>query len=304
MNKLLLFIIMITCCNAYGRVNIENPADGSVQNGITTIHGWSNASQQLRVLIDGQFVTNLRADTIRADVNPEVETGFSMAFNYALLTDGDHAITVVDALTGDSDTVLFSTVSLSDGFINPTDISPREFSGIHLNVKGREVSMAVKWDTATQSYRLVSVNVLSDPPAISFGKESLDIVNRIRTEGVTCHDVFYPPVPPLKWNDGLALAAEKQSIYLDETNLIGHTGRGGSNPGQRMAAENIGGNLGGWRENAHQIDAPAEVIIQGYIDDVGIDPPGHCINIMSGDVTDFGSAKTGKFSVQDFARIR
>jgi len=121
----------------------------------------------------------------------------------------------------------------------------------------------------------------------------LQLVNEQRQQGCNCGSVYYPPVPPLTWNNLLEDAALAHATDMYENNYFSHTGRDGSNAGDRI---NRTGYF--WR-------AYGENIAKGYkteqaVMDAWILSEGHCKNIMSPNFRELGAAKVNNYWVQEF----
>jgi uncharacterized protein YkwD len=115
------------------------------------------------------------------------------------------------------------------------------------------------------------------------GKVLLDAVNQARAEGRTCGDQYFPPAPPLSWNPQLGTTALDHSTDMASQRYFAHTGKDGSNVGDRSRRAGyqwarVGENL------AFGVYTPQEAVA-GWLRS-----PGHCANIMNRDYTEFGAA--------------
>ena len=153
-------------------------------------------------------------------------------------------------------------------------------------------------------------------PAISeeLKTEYLDAVNEARSEGRYCGDKWFDAAPPLKWDDRLYHAAYEHANDMAETGHYEHEGSGtesdwtanvlglgrGSTPNER-------GKVNGMKWGAGEnIDCQQETY-QGAVED-WLWSPGHCANIMNGDIKTFAAAgkkaksdNYGIFWVQTFS---
>src|SRR2546423_9277507 len=62
----------------------------------------------------------------------------------------------------------------------------------------------------------------------------LQLVNEARKKGCTCSNTYYPPVPPLTWNDQLETAAKEHSNDMFKNKYFSHIGADGSDVGSRI----------------------------------------------------------------------
>lgn len=74
---------------------LENPVAGSTESGISIVSGWHCTAKEITVFVDGaplgrSGVGSLRGDT--AGICGHANTGFSLLFNYNMLTPGVHTI--------------------------------------------------------------------------------------------------------------------------------------------------------------------------------------------------------------------
>ncbi|MRW94480.1 CAP domain-containing protein [Duganella sp. FT80W] len=115
------------------------------------------------------------------------------------------------------------------------------------------------------------------------GMALLDAVNQARAEGHTCGAQYFPPAQPLSWNAQLGEAALEHSNDMAAQQYFDHTGKDGSNVGERSRKAGyqwarVGENL------AYGVYTPQEAVA-GWLNS-----PGHCANIMNKDFTEFGAA--------------
>lgn len=123
----------------------------------------------------------------------------------------------------------------------------------------------------------------------------LVLVNEIRSEGCNCGDDYFPPADDLVWNDTLELAAQNHSDDMNEHDNLSHTGSDGSDPGDRL--HTVGYEWSTYGENVAVGFSSGEDVIEGWLDS-----PGHCRNIMNGNVTQMGVATSGSYWTQVFAK--
>jgi uncharacterized protein YkwD len=131
-------------------------------------------------------------------------------------------------------------------------------------------------------------------------QRAYDLTNAARKKGRYCGSNWYPAAQELAWNDQLADAARRHANDMLVRNYFSHTSMDGRSFTDRIknagyknycyAAENIAGNS----------NADATV-------DSWLKSPGHCSNIMSGNVRDLGvgyasGGPYGGYWVQNFAK--
>lgn len=133
-------------------------------------------------------------------------------------------------------------------------------------------------------------------------RDVLGLVNSARTTGTRCGGVPYPAVPRLRVETRLTRAATKYARAMATHDFFAHDSPGGSDPGERMAAE--GYRWSSWGENIAAGYREADAVVQGWLES-----PGHCRNLMSAGFTEIGlgyaedpDSTYGRYWVQDFAR--
>ena len=137
--------------------------------------------------------------------------------------------------------------------------------------------------------------------------DMLDAVNEVRSEGYSCASGNFPATYPLTWDCKIALAADRHSSDMANNNFFEHTGSDGSSAGDRISQAEY--SWQSWAENiaAGQRDIPT--VVQAWL----TSETGHCKNIMSSSLTEFGSslvtappgsARFTRYWTQNFARPR
>jgi uncharacterized protein YkwD len=108
------------------------------------------------------------------------------------------------------------------------------------------------------------------------------LVNEARGEARTCGSKSFEAVPPLRWNDRLAAAAQVHSADMVALNYFDHVSPGGSRPEDRVSAQGyVFSSLG---ENiAAGQPTPAAAMA------TWLESPDHCSSIMSPTFVDFGA---------------
>ena len=116
------------------------------------------------------------------------------------------------------------------------------------------------------------------------GQRVLDLVNQARATPRYCGHRVFNTVRPVRWNDSLAEASRLHSEDMARYNYFSHSGRDGSDPGQRV--ERAGYRYRSTGENiAAGGQMKAEDAVAGWIRS-----PGHCANLMSPVFTEMGAA--------------
>ena len=121
----------------------------------------------------------------------------------------------------------------------------------------------------------------------------LQLVNRVRQSGCTCVGKYYPPVPPVQWNEQLEKAAQAHSQDMSAKKYFSHTAPDGSNGGVRI--ERAGYHWMAYGENIASGYKSEQEVIQGWLSS-----PGHCRNIMNKNYREMGVARAGNYWTQTF----
>jgi uncharacterized protein YkwD len=116
------------------------------------------------------------------------------------------------------------------------------------------------------------------------GLESvLALINEKRTQIQTCGSDIMPAVAEVTWNDTLTLAAQTHSESMANYNYFSHVGIDDSTVGTRVTAQGYT-----WSYVAENI-AAGQTSAQDVVD-TWMESEGHCLNIMSENVTEMGLA--------------
>ncbi len=91
--------------DAVFRLSLEEPIDGQTHTGVSNLRGWAVASSgvtKIEILVDGAYVFDAPYGGSRPDVGgafPDIDrsssSGYSLAYNYSVLTAGEHTITAI-----------------------------------------------------------------------------------------------------------------------------------------------------------------------------------------------------------------
>lgn len=136
------------------------------------------------------------------------------------------------------------------------------------------------------------------PAGNRFQDEFLYRINKVRAVGCDCGNKFYPPAPPLIWNNDLEDAARQHALDMDQHNYFSHTSKDGRNIEDRIV-------MAGYQFKGFRSFAVGENIAYGQqsiaeVMDGWFKSPGHCQNLMNADFKEIGVAHTGLYWVQDF----
>ena len=116
------------------------------------------------------------------------------------------------------------------------------------------------------------------------GQRMLDLVNQARGASRYCGNRMFRAARPVRWNDLLAEASRLHAEDMARHNYFSHSGRDGSDPGQRV--ERVGYRFRSTGENiAAGGHMRPEDAVAGWIKS-----PGHCANLMNPAYTEMGVA--------------
>lgn len=126
-------------------------------------------------------------------------------------------------------------------------------------------------------------------------EQLLKLVNGVRATGCDCGGEWQESVDSLTWDSILAVVAYKHSDDMKVNDYFSHTSLDGKSPGDRITA----GGYEWWAygENIAKGYQTAQSVMNGWLNS-----PGHCKNIMNGNVTEMGVGKSGTLWTQVFAR--
>lgn len=139
-----------------------------------------------------------------------------------------------------------------------------------------------------------TMSFLPLPPAIpgpetgipgidSIRTEFLDAVNQARSVERICGTTPSPAVPPIAWNDNLAMAAYLHSEDMALNGFLDHTGSDGSSPGDRITRQGYVWWVYG--ENIAVDYRTVSDVMGGWLGSEG-----HCRNIMNPAFREIGAA--------------
>src|SRR5438045_3099308 len=120
----------------------------------------------------------------------------------------------------------------------------------------------------------ITVKAADPSPKAGLNKNLiLQLINDARKRGCQCGDTYYPPVPPLSWNDLLEKAALSHSSEMVKKKYFSHVSAGGNNAGDRITS--AGYNWKTYGENIGMGYNNEKEMVEGWLKS-----PGHCKNIM------------------------
>ncbi len=124
-------------------------------------------------------------------------------------------------------------------------------------------------------------------------QELVNLVNTYRAEGCKCGNQQMPAVSTITWNTVLAKAAYLHSKDMNDKNYFSHTGKDGSNAGQRITRQQY--NWKTYGENIAKGYPNEKAVIDGWIDSEG-----HCKNIMNPNFKEMGIGRENDYWTQVF----
>ena len=162
------------------RVLLEEPIGGDTYSGVGNLRGWSVATvgvERIEVWINDQFAFNAPYGGLRNDVGnafPDIEggaeSGFSLAWNYSNMEQGEHKITVrsydMNGQFAESSSTFFVT-RFHKPFLGPEDVI--DLSGAQCTVSDNQISLSdaimdgsvydvlLQWRTAAQDFQIIEI---------------------------------------------------------------------------------------------------------------------------------------------------
>lgn len=131
-----------------------------------------------------------------------------------------------------------------------------------------------------------------------FREKFLERVNEARQKGCNCGKTYFPPAPPLTWNDQLEDAAMGHAEDMFSQNYFSHTSKDGRTMAQRIG--NAGYGYKGYKsytvgENIASGQMSIDEVMNGWLHSEG-----HCRNLMNPAFKEIGIAEFNHYWVQDF----
>jgi len=133
-------------------------------------------------------------------------------------------------------------------------------------------------------------NQLANPQSVLCAAEPavvqqalLQLVNESRKESRMCGADKFKPVPAITLHSTLQSIAKDHSLDMATNNFFSHTGSDGLTVLERAAASGYN-----WQHISENIAAGH--VTTGEVHAGWLASPGHCVNIMAAEVTEFGAA--------------
>lgn len=122
----------------------------------------------------------------------------------------------------------------------------------------------------------------------------LELINEVRSKGCMCGDTYMPPVGPVTWSEQLEKAAWLHSKEMNDSVYVSHTGKNGSNGGDRI--RRMGYRWKAYEENIAFGILTEQTLIKGWTGSVV-----HCKGLMNATVKETGIARYNNFWTQELA---
>ncbi len=163
------------------RLSLEEPIDGQTHTGVSNLRGWAVASSgitKIEILVDGAYVYDAPYGGSRPDVGgafPDISrssnSGYSLAYNYSVLSAGEHTITAIahselGATKRKTNTFTVVKFPSSDFISDPNAV---DLDTASCSVKDDEIlvidsiiddsiyDLTLKWRTAEQGFEIIEV---------------------------------------------------------------------------------------------------------------------------------------------------
>ena len=131
-----------------------------------------------------------------------------------------------------------------------------------------------------------------------FKQEFLYYINVTRQKGCNCGTKWYPPAPPLVWNNNLQKSAYGHAKDMDNKHYFSHDSKDGRNMEDRIVA--AGYIFNGYKSfNIGENIAEGQQSIAQVMDD-WYKSEGHCQNLMNPKFKEVGVSQYNDYWVQDF----
>lgn len=169
-------------------VRLEEPTTLKTYANVSNLRGWAIASSgidRVEIHVDGEYAFDIPYGGIRADVQSAFPgfpdsgaSGFSMAYNYKSLSPALHTMVAraYDNLGNFKDSVsVFNSRRFESPFIsdpNQIDLTFLSEVGLYdpntlilegVRAEGKDWRIALRWDTATQSFEIRDLEPQPDP---------------------------------------------------------------------------------------------------------------------------------------------
>lgn len=158
------------------RLAVEEPNASQIKSGISNIRGWAIGLKEIRLVevsIDNGSYQPIPYGSVRSDVSSAFSqypmsgnSGYSMIFNWASLSAGQHEIRVRAHDVDDNVTTVtrnFTVARFNDNFINNTSINgnssisnQKTVTLNNVNADNQNYTVKLEWDNAAQKFNIVS----------------------------------------------------------------------------------------------------------------------------------------------------
>jgi hypothetical protein len=157
-NKLMVLgAASLACTGAMGQASLENPLPAGTESGIGIISGYHCTSRNITFRVDGYDLGKAGAGTERGDTKAlcgRSDTGFSLLFNFNLLTPGSHNLSMyADGQLVESRN-FFTTRSAGSEFV-----AGKTRSLLMQDFPQKGQSTRLDWVTAKQSFVITDSGV-------------------------------------------------------------------------------------------------------------------------------------------------
>lgn len=131
------------------------------------------------------------------------------------------------------------------------------------------------WASGTHGHGQIDCQTEASWPHdwIRFENEVLELVNNIRSKGVTCGGHWKSPMPPLKFNSKLTRSSRCHAVDMVKRNYFDHVAPDGQTMGHRI--KNAGYSFRSVAENVARGQRSPHEVLNSWLQSTG-----HCLNIM------------------------
>lgn len=158
------------------RLAVEEPNASQIKSGISNIRGWAVGLKEIRLVelsIDNGGFQPIPYGSVRPDVSSAYSqypmsgnSGYSMIFNWASLSAGQHQIRVRAHDVDDNVTTVtrnFTVAKFNDNYISNTSINgsssisnQKTVTLNNVNADNQNYTVKLEWDNAAQKFNIVS----------------------------------------------------------------------------------------------------------------------------------------------------
>lgn len=146
----------------------------------------------------------------------------------------------------------------------------------------------------------ISTGRTQQPPPTGerFKQEFLNYINYNRARGCNCGTKWFPPVPPVTWNNMLQKSAYGHAKDMNDKRYFSHDSKDGRSMQDRIV-------FAGYIMKGYESFAVGENIAMGQqsineVMDAWFKSEGHCHNLMNPSFREVGISQYNDYWVQDF----